>query len=357
MQRSLRSRVFRTGVSAAVLGLLLAGCAGDDGTLGGDVGADRTDADDPAPAAEDGGLRVVTTTSILGDVVANVVGDEATVEVLMPAGVDPHGYQPSGADAATLREADLVVTVGLGLEENLADAIATAEAEGVRVLELAEQLDPRPYEAEDDHADEDDHAEDDHAEEDEEAHAVDDGHGHGPLDPHVWFDPVRMADGVRLIGDELASLAPGEWAARADGYADELLAVHEDLETQFAALPDAARRLVTNHDALGYLADRYELEVIGTVVPGTSTQAEADARAFAGLAETIEEAGVDAIFTENIETAGLAEQLAREVAARGGPDVEVVALYTDALGEPGSGAETYLGLLRENGRRIVEALR
>ena len=337
MQRPPRTRVFRAAVGAVALAVVLAGCAGDDGSLTGDVAADRTDGDDPAAAPADDALHVVTTTSILGDVVANVVGEQGQVTVLMPAGVDPHGYQPSGADAAALRDADLVVAIGLGLEENLVDAIAAAEAEGAHLLELAPHLDPRPYD-EDEHADEDDH-------------------DHGPLDPHVWFDPVRMADGARLIGDELASLAAGEWNARADAYAAELLAVHEELEAQFAALPDAARRLVTNHDALGYLADRYDLEVIGTVVPGTSTQAEADARAFAALVETIEDAGVDAIFTENIETAGLADQLAREVAARGGPEVAVVSLYTDALGEPGSGAETYVGLLRENGRRIVEALR
>lgn len=349
MQRPQRARAFRATVGVAVLGLLLAGCGGDDGSLSGGAGDGQTGEEQPTATPADDALLVVATTSIVGDVVANVAGDEAVVEVLMPAGVDPHGYQPSGADAATLREADLVVAIGLGLEENLGDAIAAAEAEGVQVLELAGRLDPRPYE--------DDADEDEHADEEIEEHAVDDGHDHGPLDPHVWFDPVRMADGARLIGDELAALADGDWTTRADAYAAELQAVHEELEAGFAALPEPARRLVTNHDALGYLADRYDLDVIGTVVPGTSTMAEADARAFAELVETIEDAGVDAIFTENIETAALADQLASEVASRGGPEVEVVSLYTDALGEPGSGAETYLGLLRENGRRIVEALR
>ncbi|MBS3940037.1 MAG: zinc ABC transporter substrate-binding protein [Actinobacteria bacterium] len=369
----------------AVASLVLVGCGADGGELAtperepeGPVGTDTTveaDAGAGADAEEDLPL-VVTTTSILGDLVANVAGDQARVEVLMPAGVDPHGFQPAASDAALLRQADLVVANGLGLEENLLDTIEAAEAEGVAVLHLAEHLDPIEFgghaDEDDDHGhDEDDdhgHDEDDdhgHDENDDHGHDEDDaaddedghdGHDHGPLDPHVWFDPVRMADAVHVVADELAALAEGDWETRAEVYADEILEVHAEFEAGFAGLPDGSRRLVTNHDALGYLAARYDFEVIGTVVPGSSTQAEADARAFAELVETIERAGVPAIFTENIETAALAEQLASEIAGRGGPEIEVVSLYTDALGEPGSGAETYLDMLRENGRRIVDAL-
>lgn len=166
-----------------------------------------------------------------------------------------------------------------------------------------------------------------------------------------------MADGAELIGAALDE-AVGEdagFAASASSYAEELRALDAELTDTFAAIPDERRVLVTNHDSLGYLADRYDFEVLGTVVPG-STQAEADARSFSELATTIAEAGVSVIFAENIDSTRLAEQLASEVGGRSDLDVEVVGLYTDALGEPGSGAETYLELMRTNATTISEAL-
>jgi len=144
--------------------------------------------------------------------------------------------------------------------------------------------------------------------------------------------------------------------ARADAYVEELMEVHEEMEAMFATIPDANRQLVTNHDALGYLAVRYDFEVLGTVIPGSSTQADADPRGFSELIATVEEADVPAVFAENTDSTVLAEQLASEVIGRGDLDIEVVRIYTDALGEEGSGAETYLGLLRTTAELITDAL-
>src|SRR5690606_21125259 len=128
------------------------------------------------------GPSVVATTTILGDVVANIVGEDARVEVLMPAGSDAHEFQASAAQVSRIHQADLVVVNGLGLEEGLLQVLAAAAADGVRVLEVAPPLDPLP---------------------------LDDGHDHpGDLDPHVWMDPVRMADAVRLIATALTEAAP-----------------------------------------------------------------------------------------------------------------------------------------------------
>lgn len=169
-----------------------------------------------------------------------------------------------------------------------------------------------------------------------------------------------MADGVRLIAAALAELDSGvsadEWAARADAYAAEILEVHDELTLMFASIPAERRVIVTNHDALGYLAHRYGFEVLGTIIPGASTQAETDPRRFAQLIEAVEAAGVRAIFAENTDSTRLAEQLASEVVGRSDLEVRVVRLYTDALGPQGSGAETYLGLLRTTGALIVDAL-
>jgi zinc/manganese transport system substrate-binding protein len=364
-------RAPRLLATMAVVGLVAAACgAATERDPRPDAGTGEETTEQEVSAGPVSDLLVVATTSILGDISANLVGDDGRVEVVMPPGADPHGFQPSASDAAMLREADLVVANGLELEESLVSALQAAEDDGVRVLELAEHLDPIEFGAggagpghdEDDghgHDEDDDHG---HDEDDDHGHDEgDDGHDHGPEDPHVWFDPVRMADGVRLLAAELAEvdgrLDPEEWERRGDAYAEEVLAVDEELVELFATIPDGDRKLVTNHDALGYLAHRYGFEVLGTVIPGSSTQAEADARQFSQLIRTVEEAGVTAVFAENTDTTTLAEQLASEVGGRTDLEVEVVPLYTDALGEPGSGAETYLELLRTNGQRIADALR
>jgi zinc/manganese transport system substrate-binding protein len=357
-------RPTQTTAVAAVLALLAAACGGeaaDDAAIG-------------ASSDDEGGadVQVVATTSILGDIVQQLVGDDGEVTVLMGPGVDPHGYEPSARDAATMREADLVVANGLQLEEALLATLESAEEDGVRVLELAEQLDPIAFNEDgfehddegDDHGHDDDG--DDHGHDDDgDDHGHDDdgddhGHDHGPEDPHVWFDPVRMVDGVELLAAELAEVAPevdgDEWDARAAAYNEELLAVHAELEEAFAQVPDDQRRIVTNHDALGYLAARYDLEVVGTVIPGASTQAETDPRQFSELVATVEETGVTTVFAENTDSTRLAEQLASEVVGRGDVEVEVVQVATDALGEPGSEEETYLGLLRATGTTIADAL-
>lgn len=300
------------------------------------------------PAGEEvavASIHVVATTSILGDIVEQLVGDDGEVTVIIPPGVDPHVYEPSARDAVTLREGDLVVANGLLLEESLLDTLHAAVLEGANVFEFAEQLDPLELgEFDDDHG---------------HSHATDD-HGH-VMDPHIWFDPVRVATGVELLAAELAALDSGvdeeEWLERARLYRDELLDLDAEIEAELASIPDERRRLVTNHDALGYFADRYGFEILGTVIPSSSMQAAADPARFAALVETVEEAGVTAIFAENIDSSLLAEQLASEVIGRSDLEIEVVRLYTDALGEEGSGAETYVGLLRTNAGLIADALR
>jgi zinc/manganese transport system substrate-binding protein len=366
------------------LGLVLAAC-GTDGEADGD--------DDLSAGVEEAtdDLLVVATTSVLGDIVTELVQDDGTVEVIMPPGVDPHGFEPSARDAALLRDADLVIANGLQLEENLVSALEAAEEDGVAVFEVAGHLDPIDFDwdgphdqghdddghghdeddghghdeddghghdeddghghDDDDHGHEDDghgHDEDDGHGHDDDDHGYDDddhGHAHGPEDPHVWHDPVRMADGVELIAEELAAISEvvdaDEWQQRADDYNEQLLAVHEEVEEILADVPDENRKLVTNHDAFGYLAVRYDFEVLGTVIPGSSTDAETNPQAFAELIETVEEAGVPAIFSENIEGDRLSAQLASEVVDRGDLEIEVVELYSDALGESGDGA-TYL---------------
>ena len=349
------ARPRRSGrVALAVAALLLAACAGDASAPAPSPAPASTPDAPEAPDAPDPVL-VVATTSILGDLVASVVGEEGTVRVLMAPGVDPHGYAASASDAAALRDADLVVANGLRLEEGLLAALDAAAADGVRVLEVAPLLDPIPFAAgpHDHDDDEHDHGDDEHDHDDDEH----DEHDHGELDPHFWFDPIRAATAGELVADALVALgSDGDWAARAAGLRAELEALDAELTATFAAVPEARRRLVTNHDSLGYLADRYGFEIIATVVPGSSTSVATNPAAFADLADLLVAEGVDVVFAETTDSDTLARALADEAVGRGGLEIEVVTLFTGSLGPAGSGAETYAGMLRTDAALISAAL-
>lgn len=323
-------RTFSLVAAFPALALVAAGC-----------GSDTSD------TASGGTPTVVVTTSILGDIVENVVGDEATVEVLMPAGVDPHEFELSAAEAAQLQDADVIVANGLGFEAGMADALDAAEDAGVPLIEVAPGLDPLSLA---DGA----HAHEEEGSHEEEAHGEEDA-GEA-LDPHVFTDPARMADGVEQLatslGAEVPALAGGVVAEQAAAYAEDLRAVDQEIEDQLRAIPADQRVLVTNHEVFAYFADRYDFDVVGTVVPSGTTLAEPSSQELTELAEVVEENDVPAIFADASSPTDLAEALAQE----SGLDVEVVALFTESLGEPGSGAETYLDMLRANSAAITAAL-
>jgi zinc/manganese transport system substrate-binding protein len=295
-----------------------------------------------ASAPEDDRPLVIATTTIWGDVAAAVAGDKATIEVLMPIGANPHSYEISARQAARLRDADLIVANGLGLESGLLDAIDAAGDDGVTVLYLAGLLDPRPFTGPDDH-------DDDHEGEHDEPAGDHDDDG---LDPHVWMDPIRVGAAAGHIAASLDSVAPGPWEANADDYLASLTALDAEIRDGIATIPDADRKLITNHYAYGYYADRYGLEMLGTVIPAATTEAETSAAAFAELVDLIVAEDVPAIFGSTSEPTDLAEAIAEEA----GREVAVITLYTGSLGDPGSGAETYVSMMRTSTLRIVEAL-
>jgi zinc/manganese transport system substrate-binding protein len=169
----------------------------------------------------------------------------------------------------------------------------------------------------------------------------------------VWFDPTRVAAGALLIADALASVDTSvDWNARAEEYGAQLLRVDAEVGAELMRVPAGSRKLVTNHDSLGYLANRYGYEVIGTVIPGGATLASPSSADLAALVSVIEDEGVPAIFGESTEPALLAEAVADEV----GHGVVIVELFTGSLGAEDSGAETLLELLLTDAQRIAAAL-
>jgi len=298
-----------------------------------------------SPVSESAVPTIVASTNIWGDVVANVAcGGLATVDVLTPPGADPHAFEPSLADRGRLDAAALVVANGLGLEERFEDTLKSVESSGTPVFYIAEHIDTIEI-ADDGHSDH-------HGQSG--GHTHDHGHAHEGDDPHVWFDPLRVSAALPLLAEHLVEDAGLDADVVNDcmtAYQRELAEVHHELEHLFEDIPEARRLLVTNHDALGYLADRYGFQVVGTVIPSTSTLAEPNAADLEALAKTIEADKIPAVFTEALHSRDIVESLA----TRAG-NVQVVILYTDALGEPGSGAETYIDLLRTNATRIRDAL-
>jgi len=272
------------GVLAAALAVGLAAC-GDD-----DTAAGRPD--------------IVVTTTVLGSLVTELVGDEADVEVLMPNGADPHDFQPSAKDVEAIGSADLVVQNGLDLEEGLEDALGQARDDGVPTFTATDHVTLRVR-----GAGEPEHAEEEHEGEGEEEE-------HGPEDPHIWMDPLAMRSVVASLTPVVADALGLDVSERGRRLEARLRGLDGEISAQVARIPEARRRLVTGHESMGYFADRYGFELVGALLPSLSSQAEPSASALAALREQIEREGVPVIFDELGTPEGLADAIADETGAR-----------------------------------------
>lgn len=322
-------------------------------------------------SAQDRPLRVVTTTTLIADVARNVGGELVDVTALIPPDSDVHAFQPAPQDAATIAQADVVLVNGANLEEGLLNLVAssasvelTVVSNGVEMLGFGEHEDEGHAEEDHDHeavetvgvlgvdaecGAEAHHEADDHSEEE-----ADHEHDHGACDPHVWGNPQNVAIWADNIAAALSAADPDNaaaYAANAAEYKEQLAALDAELEALYASIPEANRVIVTNHEFMGYLAARYELEVVGTVIPSASTLAEPAPQDLADLIAAIQDTGVRAIFVEVSDAGRLAQVVAQEVG-----DVAVVPLYSDSLSAAAGPAATYIDFMRYDAQAIVEAL-
>ena len=296
----------------ALLGVA-AGCAGDDS------------------AAEQGSVTgripVVTTTTQLTDFARVVGGNHVDVYGILKPNVDPHDYEPSPADVTRLSSAKVIVKNGIGLEEWFDATIRNAEPRGA-VVEAATGVPVRRGDGPD---------------------SADD-------DPHIWHDPRNAKVMVHNIAVALAAADPAhraDYEANEAAYAAELDRLDLDIAAAIAGLGN--KKLVTNHDALGYYVDRYGLEFVGSIIPSFDTSAELSVAALTDIVSRIRAAGVKAVFSETSIPRKAADAIGRDagVAVVAGDD----ALYVDSLGPSGSTAGTYLGMQRHNTKVIVDHLR
>lgn len=288
----------------------------------------------PEPVALGGRpLRVVATTSIIGDVVGRVGGSAIELTTLMRPGQDPHSYQPAAADLTAVADADVVFVNGWDLEQNLIASLQNIASQAV-IVPVSAGIVPLALGT----------------------HDAAEG-GQGAADPHTWLAVANVTQWTTNIATTLAALDPANaaaYTANAAEYAAELAELDASLRAQLAAVPEARRVLVTNHDAFGYFAAAYGFRVLGTMIPGASTLAEPTASDLAALVAAMRQENVCALFTETTVSSKLGQTVAAEL--DGCDTVQVLQLYSGALGAPGSGADTYSGMMQTNVDTIVSGL-
>lgn len=290
-----------------------------------------------------GKLAVVATTTQVADFARSIGGDRVAVTQILKANVDPHDYEPSPADITAFGRAKVLVRNGVGLENGWLDEAAQAGGFSGTVVDASQGVTLRAGGGE-------------HAEEE---HAGEEGNGEGgeESDPHVWHDVRNAKIMVVNIQQAFAAADPANAAVYAQNLADysaKLDALDADIEAKIGSIPPAQRKLVTDHDALGYYIDRYGLEYVGSIIPSFDTTAELSGKEIGELVAKIRATGVKAIFAASSLPPRTAEAVGQQagVTVVAGED----ALYADTLGPEGSAGDTYLEAMAHNTDVIVKAL-
>ena len=274
------------------------------------------------PSAAQDKLKVVASFSILGDFVKNIGGDRVEVTDLVGANGDAHVFEPSAADARTVKAARLLVVNGLGFEGWL-DRLIAASGSKPQVIVATRGMTPRASNG-----------------------------GNGRLDPHAWQSVANAMIYVANIRDGLIAADPAGQAAyqaNAATYLARLAQLDRDIKAAIASIPADRRRMITNHEAFGYFADTYGIDVVA--LQSTSTDAEPAARDMARIIGEIRRQKSGALFLENMSNPALLKRIAEETGVTIGGT-----LYSDALTATDGAAPTYIEMMQHNAREIVMAL-
>jgi len=278
--------------------------------------------------AQPGGLKIVATTTIVGDVARQIAGDQNQVTTLLPVGADPHSFQPTPQDVVRVADAGIIFSNGAGLEEFLQPLLKNAgsKAEVIPVSENIQLLDAQGAQASD----------------------------HPGGDPHTWFDPNNVIAWTQVIEQKLSALDPANaqiYAANAQAYRQQLTELDTWIQGQVSQIPQPERQLVSDHTVFTYFAQRYGFTQDGAILPGYSTMAEPSAKELASLEDAIRSLGVKAIFVGETANSSLAERVAKDTGT------QLVFLYTGSLSAGGGLASSYLDLMRYDVSEIVKALK
>jgi ABC-type Zn uptake system ZnuABC Zn-binding protein ZnuA len=272
-----------------------------------------------------GQLDVVATTTQIGDWVGEVGGDAVAVHQILQPNTDPHEYEPRPSDVEASAGAKLVFVNGDNLDKWMGQVVSESGSDA-KVVDLGSVVPERLP-----------------------------GEGSGAeasrYDPHWWHDPRNAEAAVRAIERQLAAADPSkkrEFERNADAYLRKLQTLDAGIAACIASVPPKQRKLVTDHDAFGYFANRYGIEVLGAVVPSQTTQAQPSAKDLSELIALIEREGVEAVFPESSLSPKVAETIARQTGASAD-----YTLYGDTLGPADSDGATYLGMEKANADAMV----
>ncbi|MBE0672692.1 MAG: zinc ABC transporter substrate-binding protein [Anaerolineales bacterium] len=288
-----------------------------------------------APQNSDSAVRVLASTSILADIAQHVAGDRLPVDSLLPIGADPHAYQAAPSDVTKIAESDLLILNGVEYEHFIEPLLENAGGERI-IIEATAGLEPHPAGG--------------HADEAESGT----GHEHEAGDPHMWLDPNLVIKYVENIRDGLIQVdADGAeiYRANADAYIIRLKDLDAWIIEEVNMIPAERRLLVTNHEAMGYFAERYGFKVVDTILPSFSSEASASAKEIVAAVEAIKSSGAPAIFLGEVENSDLANQIASETGVK-----VVDTLYLESLTD-GDPAPTYIDMMKHNVTQIVNALK
>ena len=291
--------------------VVLAGCATSAATptptASGSTGGATATVPALTPVDLGGGkLRVVATTNLIGDVVQQVGGDRIDLTTLMAPGVDPHGYQLTPGDRRSLDDAHVIFINGLGLEESVLPVLSKLDGSAPVIsvntdVATITFIDPTHQAAD-----------------------------QGGVDPHTWFSVPAVMTWTDTISATLSALDPANadaYAAAAKSYRDQLSALDAEIRDQIATIPADRRKLVTDHDSLGYFAHEYGFTLVGTILPSLSTQAAPSAQDIVNLENQIKAEGVPAVFVGTTVNPALADRIATDLG------VQVVTIYTGSLSD------------------------
>jgi len=283
-----------------------------------------------APAPRQPALNVLATETFLADIAQNVAGARVKVNALMPVGIDPHNFEPTPADIKKVADSNVLIVNGAGVESFMARLLENAGGKRV-MIEASKGLTSRKPSA---------------------GEPVD---ADNPVDPHFWLDPNNVVKYVENIRDGLSQVDPDgatTYAANAAAYIAKLKELDQWIADQVKPLPPARRLLVTNHESLGYFADRYGFKIIGAIIPSVSTGASPSAQQLARLIDHIKATHAPAIFLET----GANPQMANQVAQETGIKV-VSELFTHSTTDANGPAPTYIDMMKYDLKTIVDALK
>ena len=270
-----------------------------------------------SPEGDSDRLKIVVSTSIIADVAEQISGGIFEMEVLLPAGVDPHGYQPAPQDIAAITDAEIVLINGYGLEEFL-NSILDVNLLNEKIITVSERVEINSD------------------------------------DPHVWMDPTNVMIWVENIADAFVDLKPdmeNEIRANADDYIRQLQELDTWITGTVEQIPEQNRVLVSDHLSLGYFAKRYGFEQAGTITQSASSLAEPSASELADLIDLIRDMNLPAVFIGHESNPDLAERLTADL------EIQLVELFIGSLSPDDGPAGSYLDLMRFNVEAITSALK